>query len=98
MTGDCKTFNGIAPDAFERLMGEARKRGYLVPAGSVGFINSQGVHAECRYDKDHQSPEICILKKPALVPAPVLWSALQRIAERYESGAWDRPPRRRGKV
>lgn len=93
----CRTFERVDRRAFERLLEEARARGFTL-SDAEGVFHYKGFDVQYRYASEACTLEICLLHKPALIPATVVWAMLDRIAARFAAGEFETEAERRSTV
>jgi hypothetical protein len=86
---DCRSFGPVDRRAFERLLEAGRARGLNVPAETVGVFHYKGFEIEYAFDEGRSALDICVLKKPPLIPTSVLWAIVEKFAARYDAGEFD---------
>ena len=74
---DCKTFADVTREKLQSLKEELRKNGFNPPDGDAGVIEAMGVKISVTYQASGQTLEVCVVEKPAFIPASMVWSRVE---------------------
>ena len=74
---DCRRFEGITPEKLEGLKQGLQQKGIKLPEGGNGIIEAMGVKLSVNYLAAENAIDICILEKPAFIPASLVWSQVE---------------------
>jgi hypothetical protein len=74
---DCRRFEGITAEKLESLKQGLQQRGIKLPEGGNGIIEAMGVKLSVNYVAADNALDICIVEKPAFIPAAVVWSQVE---------------------
>ena len=74
---DCRRFEGITPEKLESLKQDLQQKGIKLPEGGNGIIEAMGVKLSVNYLTAESAIDICIVEKPAFIPASLVWSQVE---------------------
>lgn len=74
---DCKEFGGVTREKLDNLKQTMRNNGMTPPDGDSGVVEAMGVKVSLAYNAANQNLKICIIERPAFVPAAMVWAQIE---------------------